>query len=79
MRIDLHYTKEELSNLLDGLNNALISLNQNYNAIRLGVDDVVPPKLRNLTIDEDIIKYRLNAVKDLYEYLLTYESYAVAE
>lgn len=73
MRIDLHYTKEELSNLLDGLNNALISLDQDYNAIRLGVDDVVPPKLRNLTIDEDIMKYRLNAVKDLYEYLLMYE------
>ena len=73
MRIDLHYTKEELSNLLDGLNNALISLDQNYNAIRLGVDDVVPLKLRNLTIDEDIMKYRLNAVKDLYEYLLIYE------
>jgi len=73
MRIDLHYTKEELSNLLDGLNNALISLDQNYNAIRLGVDDVVPPKLRKLTIDEDIMKYRLNAVKDLYEHLLTYE------
>ena len=73
MEIKLNYTPEELSILLDGLNNALISLDQNYNAIRLGIDDVVPSKLRKLTINEDTMKYRLNAIKELYDYLLTYE------
>lgn len=73
MEIKLNYTQEELSILLDGLNNALISLDRNYNAIRLGVDDAVPSKLRKLTINEDTMKYRLNAIKELYDYLLTYE------
>lgn len=73
MEIKLNYTPEELSTLLDGLNNALLSLDQNYNAIRLGIDDVVPSKLRKLTINEDTMKYRLNAIKELYDYLLTYE------
>lgn len=73
MEIKLNYTQEELSTLLDGLNNALISLDRNYNAIRLGVDDGVPSKLRKLTINEDTMKYRLNAIKELYDYLLTYE------
>lgn len=73
MEIKLNYTPEELSVLLDGLNNALISLDRNYNAISLGVDDGVPSKLRKLTINEDTMKYRLNAIKDLYDYLLTYE------
>jgi hypothetical protein len=73
MEIKLNYTPEELSALLDGLNNALISLDRNYNAIKLGVDDAVPSKLRKLTINEDTMKYRLNAIKELYDYLLTYE------
>ena len=73
MEIKLNYTQEELSTLLDGLNNALISLDRNYNAIRLGVDDGVPSKMRKLTINEDTMKYRLNAIKELYDYLLTYE------
>lgn len=73
MEIKLNYTQEELSTLLDGLNNALISLNRDYGAIKLGIDDGVPSKLRKLTINEDTMKYRLNAIKDLYDYLLTYE------
>ena len=73
MEIKLNYTPEELSTLLDGLNNALISLDRNYYAIRLGVDDSIPSKLRELTINEDTMKYRLNAIKELYDYLLTYE------
>ena len=73
MEIKLNYTQKELSTLLDGLNNALISLDRNYNAIRLGIDDGVPSKLRKLIINEDTMKYRLNAIKDLYDYLLTYE------
>lgn len=73
MEIKLNYTQEELSILLDGLNNALISLDRNYNAIRLGIDDGIPSKLRKLTINEDTMKYRLTAIKELYDYLLTYE------
>ena len=73
MEIKLNYTQEELSTLLDGLNNALISLDQNYNAIRLGAEDVVPNKIRKLNLDEETMQYRFAFVKGLYDYLLTYE------
>ena len=73
MEIKLNYTQEELSTLLDGLNNALISLNQNYNAIRLGVEGVVPDKIRKLNLNEETMQYRLAFVKELYDYLLIYE------
>ena len=73
MEIKLNYTLEELSILLDGLNNALISLDQNYNAIRLGTENVVPDKIRKLNLDEETMQYRFTLVKELYDYLLTYE------
>ena len=73
MEIKLNYTQEELSTLLDGLNNALISLDQNYNAICLGSEDVVPERIRKLNLDEQIMQFRLTSVKGLYNYLLTYE------
>ena len=73
MEIKLNYTKEELSVLLDGLNNALLSLDQNYNAIRLGAEDVVPDKMRKLNLNEKTMQFRLAFVKRLYDYLLTYE------
>ena len=73
MEIKLNYTPEELSTLLDGLNNALISLDQNYNAIRLGAENVVPDKIRKLNLDEETMQYRFAFVKGLYDYLLTYE------
>ena len=73
MEIKLNYTQEELSTLLNGLNNALLSLDQNYNAIRLGAENVVPDKIRKLNLDEKTMQYRLAFVKGLYDYLLTYE------
>ena len=73
MEIKLNYTPEELSVLLDGLNNALISLDQNYNAIRLGAENVVPDEIRKLNLDEETMQYRFAFVKGLYDYLLTYE------
>ena len=73
MEIKLNYTQEELSTLLDGLNNALISLDQNYNAIRLGAENVVPDKIRKLNLDEETMQFRFAFVKGLYDYLLTYE------
>ena len=73
MEIKLNYTPEELSTLLDGLNNALISLDRNYNAIRLGAENVVPDKIRKLNLDEETMQYRFAFVKGLYDYLLTYE------
>ena len=72
MEIKLNYTREELSTLLDGLNNALFSLDQNYNAIRLGAENVVPDKIRKLNLDEETMQYRFAFVKGLYDYLLTY-------
>ena len=73
MEIKLNYTPEELSTLLDGLNNALISLDQNYNAIRLGTENVVPDEIRKLSLDEETMRFRFAFVKGLYDYLLTYE------
>lgn len=73
MEIKLNYTPEELSILLDGLNNALISLDQNYNAIRLGAENVVPDEIRKLNLDEETMQFRFAFVKGLYDYLLTYE------
>ena len=73
MEIKLNYTQEELSTLLDGLNNALLSLDQNYNAIRLGAENVVPDEIRKLNLDEKTMRFRLAFVKGLYDYLLTYE------
>ena len=73
MEIKLNYTPEELSTLLDGLNNALFSLDQNYNAICLGLEDVVPERIRKLNLDEQAMHFRLASIKGLYNYLLTYE------
>ena len=72
MEIKLNYSPEELSILLDGLNNALFSLSQNYNAIRLGAEDVVPDKIRKLNLNEVTMQSRFAFVKELYDYLLTY-------
>ena len=73
MEIKLNYTQEELSTLLDGLNNALISLDQNYNVIRLGVEGIVQDKIRKLNLNEETMQYRFAFVKELYDHLLIYE------
>ena len=74
MKIELNYTYNELTNLLDGLNNALISLKRNYNAILLGTEDEVPNQLVELDLNKETMLYRYNAVKELYDYLLEYEN-----
>ena len=77
MEIKLNYTQEELSTLLDGLNNACIALGEVYAAGRLGC--WVPSKFRPLfetrTFDEMMEETRLreDAVKQLYDFLLSYE------
>ena len=42
MKIELNYTYDELITLLDGLNNALISLKRNYSAMSFGLYNGVP-------------------------------------
>lgn len=75
MEIKLNYTPEELSVLLDGLNNALISLKRNYSALILGIEDGVPVDLIPLAKDIDINKLqnREKILIDLYNFLLQYE------
>ena len=73
MEIKLNYTPEELSILLNGLNNALFSLDQTYTAIRFGTENVVPDKISKLNLDEETMQFRFAFVKELYDYLLTYE------
>ena len=73
MEIKLNYTPEELSVLLDGLNNAPIALDQNYSAIHLGTENIVPDAIRKLNLNEETMQYRFAFVKGLYDHLLTYE------
>lgn len=75
MEIKLNYTPEELSVLLDGLNNALISLKRNYSALILGIEDGVPVDLIPLAKNIDINKLqnREKILIDLYNFLLQYE------
>ena len=74
MKIELNYTYDELITLLDGLNNALISLKRNYNALLLGTESGVPNQLVELNLNKEMMIYRYNAVKELYDHLLTYEA-----
>ena len=77
MKIKLDYSKEELSILLDGLNNAIIALQDVYGSAQFGCE--VPKKFEKLFEDksfEEIDKMRkdrISCLKHLYEYLLLYE------
>ena len=77
MEIKLNYTKDELSLLLDGLNNAIIALQSVYKSAQLGCN--IPPQFiplfENKSFEEidDIVESRLNAVSDLYILLLEQE------
>ena len=77
MEIKLNYTQEELSTLLDGLNNACIALGDVYAAGRLGcqVPSKFIPFFETRTFDEIMKETRLreDAVKRLYDFLLSYE------
>lgn len=74
MKIELNYTYDELMTLLDGLNNAIISLKRNYSALSLGVESGVPEQLLELKLPQENYIQRFNAVKELYEHLETYEN-----
>ena len=74
IKIELNYTYDELITLLDGLNNALISLKRNYNALLLSTESGVPNQLLNLDLNKETMIYRYNSVKELYDHLLTYEA-----
>jgi len=77
MEIKLNYTPEELSTLLDGLNNACVALGDVYAAGRLGCQ--IPSKFIPFfeeRTDDEITKethLREDAVKQLYNFLLSYE------
>ena len=77
MEIKLNYTQEELSTLLDGLNNACIALRDVYAAGRLGcqVPSKFKPFFETKTFDEieEETHLREDAVKQLYDFLLSYE------
>lgn len=76
MKIELNYTYDELITLLDGLNNALISLKRNYSAMSFGLDSGIPEQLLNLKTDlkQEELEHRYNSVQELYDHLLTYET-----
>ena len=76
MKIELNYTQEELSTLLDGLNNAIIAVKHVYNSLKLGCE--VPREFdafEKYSFDEldNLVYYSLSALKDLYQYLLRFE------
>lgn len=76
MKIELDYTDKELTTLLDGLNNAILAIENVYHALELGCD--LPSNLNHLSgwSEEEIYKYtylRLHALRDLYQNLLNYE------
>ena len=77
MEIKLNYTKDELSLLLDGLNNAIIALQSVYKSAQFGCDisSQFIPLFENKSFEEidDIAESRLKAVNDLYILLLEQE------
>lgn len=77
MEIKLNYTKEELSTLLDGLNNACMALANVYSAAYLGCDipgSFIPMfEHRSLEEIEEVTKLRYGAVRQLYQFLLAHE------
>lgn len=78
MKIELKYTQEELKDLLDGLNNAFIALERDYNAILFGCSDGIPKAFApfcDLSYEElDTLRgVRLSTLSNLYKTLLKYE------
>ena len=77
MEIKLNYTKEELTNLVNGLNNAILAISDIYAAAILGCE--IPNKFNVLFVNktpDEIIKMsniRINALKQLYCLLESYE------
>lgn len=77
MEIKLNYTYDELTTLLDGLNNAILAVQEVYNALLLGCS---MPKVFNdfekMSFEEidRFVTIRKGALLDLYQHLLQYEA-----
>lgn len=78
MEIKLNYTKEELTNLINGLNNAIIAIGDIYSAAILGC---ATPNKFNVLFDNKapdeitaMADIRINALKQLYHLLEEYEN-----
>lgn len=75
--IKLHYTPEELNILLDALNHACVTVGKVYNGARLGceIPKEFEAKFKSMSFDEidAYVQPRMNSLRELYEYLLTFE------
>ena len=78
MKIILDYSNEELTTLLDGLNNALIAVKNVYYAAQLGCE--IPQAFAALfdgkSFEEidSLTEKRLSSLYNLYQTLLHYEN-----
>lgn len=78
MKIILEYSEQELSTLLDGLNNAIIAVKQVYRAAQLGCE--IPQAFATLfngkSFEEidSLTEKRLSSLYNLYQVLLHYEN-----
>lgn len=77
IEIKLQLDKQELANILNGLNNAIISLGHVYAAMRFGCEypKEFDPLCVNKSFEEidNICDTRLKAILSLYHTLLKYE------
>ena len=77
--IKLQYTQQQLSTILDALNNAIISLQDVYSMAVLGFDSSLPKKLRAMFTSksfeeiETTTSARMDAIGTLYKDLLSFE------
>jgi len=77
--IKIYYTEEQLSTILDALNNAIIALSDAYGAANLGCYESVPRKLRaafeRKSTEEvkAVTSIRMDAIYTLYKDLLAFE------
>lgn len=78
MKIILEYSEQELSTLLDGLNNAIIAVKKIYRAAQLGCE--IPQAFAALfdgkSFEEidSVTEQRLQSLYYLYQTLLHYEN-----
>ncbi len=78
MKIMLEYSEQELSTLLDGLNNAIIAVKKIYLAAQLGCE--IPQAFAALfngkSFEEidSVTEKRLSSLYNLYQVLLHYEN-----
>lgn len=75
--IKLHYTPEELSILLDALNHGCVALGKIYHSASLAcaIPSEFEEKFGSMSFEEieEYTKPRMNSLRELYNYLLTFE------